>query len=199
MSETKAGLITAAEVVTFLFAAFNSHLTGIAPPASRIGAMRADFAIGVASFAALLVFMLVKAAATTASIQRHKRIWFVVALVLTLGYVGFALSYSRSFNAYTFVYAPTDSARTTVVIGDEYTAYGQKLGENYKRAHGVWPIPAELLSSEGNEPARITLLYTTDSIVSVHNRLIYLYIGMVVVLATAIASLLELYRPRPEA
>jgi hypothetical protein len=197
-NDTKAALITLAEVVTFLFAAFNGHLTGAAPPASRIGGMRADYAVGIASFAALLIFLLVKAVLLEKALTQHRKIWLGIAGVLTVIYLAVAIGYGRSYNNHTFVWTPDSTMRTVELIGSDHTARGNKMVANFRRENGVKPLPGELLAySESYDATRITALWTSASVVRVHNQLVYLYIAMVAVLATAIASLLELTQSTP--
>ncbi|HYR06654.1 MAG TPA: hypothetical protein VEQ60_02720 [Longimicrobium sp.] len=197
-TDTKAALVTMAEVITFLFAAFNGHLTGAAPPASRIGGMRADYAVGIASFAALLIFLLVKALLSEKPSAQHRKIWLRIAAGLTVVYLIVAVSYGGSYNAHTFVWTPDSTTRTVELVGRDHTARGREMVANFRRDKGVEPLPGELLAySESYDAAKIPALWTSASIVRAHNHLVYLYITMVVVLATAIASLLELTQSTP--
>jgi hypothetical protein len=198
VTDNKAAPATLAEVSTFLFAALNGHLFSVAPPASRVGGLPADLAVGIASFAALLVFFVVKSYVTP---WKHRRaFWLVMATLLTGLYLIAALRYGGGLNRNTFVYSPDPETRTVEVVGNDYTNVGKQMAANFRRKYRAEPLPGELLQYGGGyDPGKITELWTARSVVRAHNQMVYRYLTMVVLLAMAIASLIQLSMVSPKA
>jgi hypothetical protein len=167
VTDNKAVPATLAEVSTFLFAALNGHLFSVAPPASRVGGLPADVAVGIASLAALLVFFVLKAYVTP---WKHRRaIWLGAATLLTGLYLNAALRYGSSLDRNSLVYSPDAETRTLEVVGHDYTDRGKQMSANFMRKHGAEPLPGELLRySEGYDPAKVTALWTATSVVRAH-------------------------------
>lgn len=189
-------LATAAEVVVFLFAAFGGHLVAAAPPISAAGGVPARFAVGLASFAALLVFLLVKA---WMGGWPGRTAWAVAAPALALAYVASAFAYQRSFSENTFGFRHSDTETTTEIRGHELTKAGEDARAWFVANKGREPLAAELVRDEAKGVDGIPVLWTTDSLREAYDELLRLYVAMIVCLAAAIACLIELVAVRPPA
>ena len=77
------------EVATFLLAAFSGFLKTIAPP-DETGT---PFAVGVASFAVLIVFLFVSALAQGRLRRKGKKYWYLAAALLSIVFVILAFVY----------------------------------------------------------------------------------------------------------
>jgi hypothetical protein len=193
ISDTKAALATIAEIVTFLFAAFDGYLKLIAPPVSRVGGMDAAASVGFASFAALLIFLYAKVWIRASASPMGRRIWMVATGTLIAAYLGVGFQYQSVVDRHTFLFPIGQTNGTREVYGNELTDVGKQLTGAFALRNKRQPLPAELIQGAGGRIEQTLLtIWTSRSIQAAHDSLVLWYVLFVVVLATAIASLLEL-------
>jgi hypothetical protein len=193
LSDTKAALVTVAEIVTFLFAAFDGYLKLIAPPVSRVGGMYGPAAVGFASFAALLIFLYAKVWMRGAASRKGPRIWMVATGVLIVAYLAVGFRYQAVIDRHTFLFPIGQTTGTREVFGDVLTPVGKVLTGAFESTNHRAPLPAELIQGAGGGIEKTLLsIWTSRSIQDAHNSIVLWYVLFVVVLATSIACLLEL-------
>lgn len=189
---TKAVLATLFELVVFLFAGFNGYLTKLAPPASRAGGMSPAAAVGFASFAALLVFLLAKVWMRHSLAEQYKRRWFAITVALTVFYLAAGFEYQRKTSDVTFLYPLGDLHGNVEVIGERLTAEGKAAVAVFRGGNGRDPLPAELIAEDGGDRSKIIVYWEPASVREAHDALVWRYVLFVVVISAALASLIEL-------
>lgn len=188
----KAVLVTMFELIAFLFAGFNGYLTNLAPPVSRAGGMSPTAAVGFASFAALLMFLLAKVWMRHSRAERYKRFWFATTVALTFAYVASGLEYQRKTGNVTFLYPLGDIEGRVEIVGEQMTPSGQAAMREFTRQNGRDALPAELIAELGGKQSDILVLWDPASIRASHDGLVLRYVAFVVILSAALASLIEL-------
>src|SRR4051812_15288787 len=121
LADTKAALATVAEIVVFLFAAFDGYLKLIAPPVSRVGGMYGPAAVGFASFAALLIFLYAKTWMHASTRKQGRNIWMAVTGILIVAYVAVGFRYQSVIDQHTFLYPLGQTTGAREVYGNELT------------------------------------------------------------------------------
>src|SRR5258706_6402784 len=165
-------LIRALEVVGVLFAAFGGFLVGIAPPQ----AADARFAVGLSSFFALIILLLISSLAN----KKYRRAWRVGAVVFLLVAVAGAYYYRSTYYALTFEYPPGDS-KVLLIAGTEFTPEAHK-----QRRDNPTISNAELVAGLG--PDRV---WPEAAVNAARKKLIFSYVFLVMALASSIFSLTE--------
>lgn len=167
-------LIRSIEVVGVLFAAFGGFLVGIAPPV----AADARFAVGISSFFALIILLLVSSLAK----EKYERAW-IIAAICALLVAGVSAYYYRSiYYELTFEYPPGNT-EVLLVAGTELTLEAQNLKRDDPTLSN-----AELLAGLGGELNRV---WPEASLNAARKKLIFTYVILVIALASAIFSLTE--------
>lgn len=169
----------AAEVVTFLFAMFSGYLEKVAPPEDV-----AEFAVGLASFLALILLLFVSVQARGRFSARRRRIWMIVAGVLTAVALVSGLVYQRHLGTLTFFYPPEDPEAEHLIHGTRYTPEAQVLADQ-----GM--SPGQVLAQFG--PENLHQVWPPESIESARTILTVNYLILVLALAGTIFSLVEIY------
>lgn len=168
--------------VAYVLGAFGGFLQASAPPAHPLHDTNAGFALGVASFVALFIYLLI-AATVRRQQSSSARLWFVIAGVSIVSFLGLAWTYHRDLTRHEFEY-PGDS-------GTYYSAGSQLT----PRADSV--VAADRAISKTNLVAgfggirRVTAVWPEASIDEAHARLTALYILFVLSIATALFALTE--------
>jgi hypothetical protein len=175
------------EIIGVLFSSFGGYLLHAAPPQNDATGVTVGQATGIASFAALLVLLALTGIPGAAWNAKRRAVWGVVAVVAAISFVATAVSYYRSLQAFTFVYPPDGGPNSaSYVRGSKW----QTAAAAYRRVHPD-KSDGELLSDFGGLPA-ITALWTRESIDRTELDLTKEYLLVVVLLATAVFSLIEL-------
>jgi len=168
------------EAVTFLFAIFGGFLTNIAPPEEA----NSRFAIGISSFLALIVLMLITALVKKPLKAKAKRRWLVVAVVLFAVSLGSALFYVWNLDKLTFAYPP-ESTKAEYVGGTTLTPDAQ----SYKNEHQAKTI-SEIVADFGGMENR-ELVWPPEAVRSAKLILMINYILLVLSLAGCIFCFTE--------
>src|ERR1043166_8190171 len=114
------------KIVTGLFALFGGFLTFIAPPEES----NSRFAVGLASFLALVALLLISALVKRPLTKRSRRRWIAAAVVFLALALGASLAYRWNLDRLTFPYPP-ERSRAEYVAGTRLTTDAQKhLEEN---------------------------------------------------------------------
>lgn len=171
----------AVEVVTFILAGFSGFLERSAPP-DETGA---SFAVGVASFAALIVFLFVAALAQGRRRLKRKKYWFTAAVALSLVFLVSAFVYQDARSTYTFLWPPNDNPKELYVAGDTLTPLALRAKNNDPGLTST-----TLVAGFGGIDER-TSVWTEDSIRRVRMKLSLEYVLMVLSVAATIFCLTE--------
>jgi len=174
------------EVVGVLFVSFGGFLLGLAPPEDA----DALFAVGIASFGALIVLLLVAAVTGQRTTRRRKNAWIGGSAVLFVVCLTSAYAYKSSCDALLFEYPP-DSARAEYVGGTKLTPAARDV----MKQHPGLSKP-ELLAGFGGLAHRN--LVWGDSVRTARMRLIALYVLCVLSLCGSIFALTEGAMVRPD-
>lgn len=178
---TKEIVAKAVEVVAFLLAGFSGFLKNIAPP-DETGA---SFAVGVASFAALIAFLFVSALAQGRLRRKAKKYWYIAAAVLTVVFLVSAFIYQDARSAYTFLWPPNADPKELYVAGDTFTPLAQQAQNNDPSL-----TPTKLVAGFGGIDER-TAVWPADSIRRVGRKLALVYVLTVLSIAAVIFCLTE--------
>jgi hypothetical protein len=168
-------LATAIEIVGVLFAAFGGFLGGIAPP----GEADSRFAVGIASFLALIILLIIAAMAKGTE-RRH---WIVVGAVFFVVSIGAAGWYWHDFRVYAFPFPP-ESVKSNEIAGTEMTASAATEKENGNLSNG------QLLDTFGGREFKHDV-WPEAAVNKACARLIMSYVLLVLSFATAIFALTE--------
>jgi hypothetical protein len=184
---TKERIGKGAEVIAFLLAAFSGFLKGFAPP-DETGA---SFAVGVASFAALLIFLLISALAQRNLDPSRRKYWYLAASLFSVAFLVLAFVYQDARTAHTFLWPPNEEPKTLYVAGSTLTPKAQAAV-----AKDSSLTAATLVAGFGGIDKDLgvdkrTSVWTADSIRSVGRTLSIEYVVMVLSLAAAIFCLTE--------
>lgn len=169
----------AAEVVTFLFAMFSGYLEKIAPPEDV-----AEFAVGLASFLALILLLFLSVQARGRFSARRRKIWMAVAGVLAAVALIAGLVYQRQLSTLTFFYPPEHPDAEHLIHGTRYTPEAQALADR-----GM--SPGQVLAQFG--PDNIQQVWPAGTIENARTILTINYLVLVLSLAGTIFSLVEVY------
>jgi hypothetical protein len=167
----------AVQVITFLFAAFSGYLKGIAPP-EKHGA----FAAGLASFLALVVFLLISGIARGKTRQKQQTLWLRLAAALFVVCAFSGLVYKYELDRLTFFYPP-ESGSEQFIAG---TVPTKMAGPYFEKG-----LPASEVVARFGGPQNEQLVWELDSINRATMLLITLYLALVLSLAACIFSLTE--------
>lgn len=181
------GLLAAAVAfIVVLFGTFGGFLTDIAPPDSLVGGAHTSFSVGLASFVALLLLLLLQALATAVVPTGWARIgWIVLAAAAGVVFAIAALSYNESLQARTFFHAPREGGDPVrYVEGLQHTP----LAEAYIKQH-PFATPEELLEAGHTDDP--TVIWTKESLLNRGSILVRLYQVVVVALCVSLFSLLQ--------
>lgn len=170
----------ATEVVTFLFAMFSGFLEKVAPPEEA----NATFAVGLASFMALVILLLVSVLARGRFSVRRRTLWAAVAAGLAVVALVAGLFYQRHLGRLTFFYPPEDPEAEHLVRGTRYTPEAQALAD---QGMGPGQIQAQF------HPENIDLVWPPEAIENAKTILTVNYLILVLSLAGTIFSLVEVY------
>jgi hypothetical protein len=193
-SDTARIVITLAQCVLFVFLAFAGASIPGAPPASIVGGIPLAASVGMAAFGALLVFLCVQAWVGRDRGPNAARNLLFLAALFTVLFIVISTCYGAELNRRTFTFTTELGTPVSVVSGGVHTAHGDSVAAAYRRLRKRNPSPGELLSDGGAiDLSRLTSIWTADSIVQNHNRLVLLYTALLVILALALTSLLESY------
>lgn len=163
----------------FLFAAFGGFLSGIAPP----GQTNPKFAVGLGSFLALLVLLIVSAVAKDSSAKIFKRRWMIAGIICFIVAVPLGFLYPWTLEKLTYPYPPSpDEPVEQHVSGFELTETAKKYIEMNPGNHSPGQLELKLPSDD---------IWTADSVLKAKMLLLANYIALVLAIATAIFCLLE--------
>jgi hypothetical protein len=98
------------EIVGGLFAASGGFLIGIAPPEES----DAKFAVGVGSFLALIIWLLIKSLAQGLPTKKYKKRWMIASIALSIAFVLSAFIYKQKYDSLVFWYPPERPERQVV-------------------------------------------------------------------------------------
>lgn len=169
-------LVRAIEVVGVLFAAFGGFLVGIAPPPEA----DARFAVGISSFFALVILLLV----ASLSNRKYRKIWIIVAFCSLVLAAVTAYYYKSSYNELTFEYPP-GNPKVEYVAGTELTPAAQKVKRDNEGISN-----AKLVAGFGGLPYR-GKVWPDASVNAARRKLIFSYVILVTALALSIFALTE--------
>lgn len=172
-------LTTFIQIVVFLFAAFGGFLGSVAPPAQT----NPKFAVGLSSFLALIILLIVSALAkeSPAAKNRKKWIWAGIILFVAAGVAG--LLYPWTLSRLTYIYPPPpDEPVAWRVNGLEYT---QTARDFMRDNPGNW-TPGKLELQLPYED-----IWTDASVEKAKMLLLVNYVSLVLSIAAAIFCLLE--------
>ena len=176
-------LKAAAQTVGFLFTAFGGFLTKAAPPDDAGG----GFAIGLGSFFALAILLLVRALAGKATAGRHRGLWITVGAACLLFAIFSGLRYADDWSNKTFEYPP-DRPEARYCVGSSRQPAAIPYFERGLSA-------SEVVAKFGG-PRSVERIWTVDSLDHVRATLRREYIVLALSLAASLFSLLELVLPR---
>lgn len=178
LMDTKNIIITAAEVVAFLFVAFSGFLTNIAPPEAD-----ANFAIGISSSFALIILLFAMALSRNLPKKKYLLAWLIAAMACFIVAAIFAFKYKNDTEKLTFLFPP-ESKEEKYVKGTEMTplarAHKDKTGKN----------DSEVVAALGGLPSK-EKVWTPESIARSKQVLVIDYVVLIVSIAGAIFALTE--------
>jgi hypothetical protein len=183
MKNYKGILVWAIEIVTFLLAAFGGFLTKIAPPDQT----RASFAVGIVSLVVLIVLLVVSAFGRQATTPMYRKLWIVAGLVLLIIALPSAFFYQNALSDYSYWYPPNRPTARHLKASDHDLT---ELAKDYIARNPTDSCPACL---ELNLPS--DQIWKPEAMNSARNKLLMLYLSMVVFLAAAIFCLIEANSP----
>jgi 4-amino-4-deoxy-L-arabinose transferase-like glycosyltransferase len=183
MKNYKGILVWAIEIVTFLLAAFGGFLTKIAPP-DQTGA---SFAVGIVSVVVLIVLLGVSAVGRQAATSVSRKRWIVAGLVFLIIALPSAFFYQNALSDYSYWYPPNRPTARHMKASDRDLT---DLAKDYIARNPTDSCQACL---ELNLPA--DQIWKSEGMKSARNKLLVLYLSMVVFLATAIFCLIEANSP----
>lgn len=170
----------AVEVVTFLFAAFGGFLEEVAPPEEA----GARFAVGLASFFALIILLGLSVLAQKRLTARRRRIWLIAAAALAVVAAVSGVLYQRNLEHLTFAYPPESGARAEHVAGTHTTARARQYADQ-----GLGP--GQILAKFG--PENRNLVWPAEAIRDAKTILTVNYLILVIAIAGAVFGLVEVY------
>ncbi|MGA3045152.1 MAG: hypothetical protein ABSD67_00900 [Terracidiphilus sp.] len=179
-------LTVSAQAVTFLFAMFGGVLKKIAPP-DQVGA---GYSVGIASFLALIVLLLITALARTSPSRALLRSWLIAGVLLFLIAGSSSIVYPQLIDSYTY---PQDRPLQLRQINasDQYlTDNARKLKSQHSGA------TAEFLVENFENDQQV---WTAAGLERAKRELRLCYLCLVLSLATAIFCLLEANKARVNA
>ena len=180
MDQKKTFITKAIDVVAVLFSAFGGFLTDFAPP----GETDSKFAVGIASFIALIVLLLVSFLAKAKLPANYRALWLSFAVILFVLTVVFGLSYNKSLDELTFPYPP-ENTKAEYVRGSVLTADAQVYwSENPQKT------TSQVVADFGGLPNR-ELVWTANSILEARLLLTKGYVLFVLTLSGTIFGLVE--------
>ena len=168
-------LAKAIEIIGVLFAAFGGFLGGIAPP----GEADARFAVGIASFLALIILLTIAALAKQVSRER----WIVAAAIAFVFTIASAAWYWHDFKKYAFAFPPENKTRNEIA-GTEMTPGAALKQKEHHYSN------AALLDEYGGRDFKNDV-WPEEAVDKACARLIASYVLLVLSIATAIFSLTE--------
>jgi uncharacterized membrane protein len=174
-------LVRAVEVVAFLFAAFSGFLKGIAPPEEAT----AGFSIGIASFLALCILLLLSTRVKKKSRTAERKLWVRIAGVLAIVALAAGLLYWYNRNRLTFSYPP-ENPQAEYIAGTQYTSGAAALAVRQLSS-------SQIVAQFGGLPNR-HIVWSPDSIERARMILITNYLLFVLSIAGAVFSSVELSR-----
>ena len=179
---TRQNLYRAVGAVGFLLAAFSGFLKRIAPPEESA------YSVGIASFLALCIVLLLSTRAKTGSKPARAKLWIGLSAMLSVIAAATAIVYWQYREKLTFQYPP-ESPEAEYVAGTQYTpraqAWAQSTGHN-----------ASQIVAEFGGLAQRNRVWSDDSVRRAKLILITTYVCCVLSLAGAVFSLVELSAPR---
>jgi TRAP-type uncharacterized transport system fused permease subunit len=173
---TKNILVKGIEIVGILFAAFGGFLAGVAPPQ----AADARFAVGVASFFALIILFII----ASVTKRKHRKNWIITAGVLFIVSIVSAFYYWSNSLELTFEYPP-GSAQTAYISGTELTPNAREYVQQHQDTS-----KAKLLAMFGGLP-NLSKVWPDESVKRARTKLIASYVLLVLSIASTIFALTE--------
>lgn len=177
MSQYRTLLVTALEVVTFVFSSQQGFLKAIAPPEEA----SPSYLVGIVSFLVLIILLIISAIGRSKPGQDFRRGWIIAGSVFALLALPGALLYPDYLRRYTW----RDAQHIQHLQGtnDGLTP----LARGYMLNHPDQSSP-EQLSLDFDQPEDI---WTKESLTGAGERLRDLYAWLVITLAASIFCLLE--------
>ena len=174
---TKKILYSGIQVVGILFVAFGGFLAGIAPPQEA----DAKFAVGIASFLALIVFFIISAFMKKVE---YRNVWTIGAGLLFIVAFFAAIAYKKTYDELTFEYPP-GNRQIEQIAGTIFTSHA----EHYRDSHpGI--SNSQLLAKFGGIENK-QKVWTFESIVMGRMKLITSYIVLILSIAGSIFASTE--------
>ena len=170
----------AIDVVAVLFLAFGGFLTNFAPPEET----DSKAAVGIASFIALIVLLLVSLLAKNKLPAKYRALWLTFALIFFAVTVVVGFSYNKRLHELTFSYPP-ESTKPQYVRGSVLTPEAQVYwSENPQKT------TSQVVADFGGLPNR-ELVWTSNSILESRLLLTKGYVLFVLALSCTIFGLVE--------
>jgi hypothetical protein len=181
--EYKSLLTWGVQIVTFLFAAFGSFLTNIAPP-SETGV---SFAVGSVSFLLLIVLLIITAVGRQAPGAKYRTRWIGAGVLCLVLAVPGAFLYSQSWERYTYGFPCQRGSSRHIKAEDKDLT---EIAQVWIHDHPIETSPCDL---EMNLP--VDQIWKPEALALVKRRLLLTYASMVLAVATALFSLIEANAP----
>jgi hypothetical protein len=174
-------------IITGLFALFGGFLTNTAPPDPSGEKTGASFAVGLASFVALIILFVVGTLATTLDLNgRTRRLWPGLVLISGILFIATGLWYGESFRRATFIHHGIRSGEPIrLIAGREYLP----IVLDYVRKNGP-RSPEQLMQLGGTDDPND--IWIEASILANDSALTRLYQALVILLCLCLFSLLHL-------
>jgi hypothetical protein len=174
-------LVYFVEIVVFLFAAFGGFLKNIAPPEQS----GAPYIVGILSFLALVVLLIVAAVARSAPGRRYRRKWIIAGMLAFAVALPASYFYSQSRSQYTWWYPPAEPVQRFRGLDTDFTPAVKDFLKNNK------DNPQDRAAERLARNFDLDQIWTKESIEHAASRLTFLYAWLVMSLATAVFCLLE--------
>jgi hypothetical protein len=184
-------LVRGLQVVGVLFAAFSGFLIGIAPPEE----VDARFAVGFGSMASLVVLFLVTAVTGDRTPEERRRLWLPIAVLLFGFFLVVAFAYYDSRDDLLFAYPPESRGPREHVSGTVLTQRARNAIAEHPDLENL--SPAQLVAKLGGLTHK-EAVWTRASLQQARNRLLALYVALVICLSGAIFALIEVLARAPE-
>lgn len=184
MNAKQTRLATGVALVGYLLGAFGGFKTYTAPPLNPLTGTTSNFAIGVASFSALFILLVVSAISRSWSKRKHRRIWIGCSAVMFGGFMLTSWVYFGRLQEYSFRYPDVENA-SVYHIGLEPTPRGASYIQTNSSL--TW---SKIIDEFGGID-QISYIWTPASIHRLQRYFVALYVVMLISMAGAIFGLTE--------
>jgi hypothetical protein len=176
----------AIEIVAALFAAFGGYLANLGPPQNLKAGLGGATAAGLASFAALIVLVVLASLPESVWRGRRRLVWTVAGIATGIAFLVAALRYTDRHRDLTFVFPPEGSESATLYVrGTVLTP----AGDAYRQQHPD-RNDGSIVADFGGI-SELTRVWTRESILLAERELTRQYLLLVVLLAVTLFALIE--------